>query len=117
MARHNDTGKRGEELARIYLQGRGFVILHQNWRHGHHEIDIIAVKDRMLHFIEVKTRRSIRYGFPESAVHPKKLRRLLQSADAFLRLKAPRRSGQIDVLAIVIDHKAPELLLIEDVFT
>jgi len=116
MAQHNDTGRRGEELARIYLQDRGFAILHQNWRHGHHEIDIVAVKNRVLHFVEVKTRCSVRYGFPESAVHPKKLRRLLRSADAFLRIYAPDREGQIDVLAIVLQGQAPDLLLIEDVF-
>ena len=56
MALHHQTGKTGEALAAVYLLEKGFRIIHQNWRHSHWEVDIIAQKDHILHFIEVKTR-------------------------------------------------------------
>ena len=42
MAHHNTTGTLGEKMALKYLSEKGFVILHQNWRHSHWEVDIIA---------------------------------------------------------------------------
>jgi putative endonuclease len=118
MAQHNDTGRRGEELARQYLRRCGYAILHQNWRHGHHEIDIIAVKDKVLHFVEVKTRRTERYGYPEAGVTTKKLHRLMRASGAFLRLHGRGRSAQCDIVAILLVRCGePEFFLIEDVFT
>ena len=56
MAIHNDTGRYGEALAVDYFEKKGFEILHKNWRESHWEVDIIAVKNDILHFIEVKTK-------------------------------------------------------------
>ena len=44
------TGREGEELAKNYLIERGFRILHTNWRTGHKELDIVAVKAEKIHF-------------------------------------------------------------------
>ena len=49
MAHHNSTGTLGEKMAIEYLAGKGFNILHQNWRHGHWEVDIIASLNDVLH--------------------------------------------------------------------
>lgn len=65
-------GQQGEELAVQYLQEKGYTILHTNWRFKFIEIDIIASRNNTLHFIEVKTRRSTRYGQPEESVGIKK---------------------------------------------
>lgn len=54
MAWHNETGKTGEKLAADWLEKKGFTILEKNWRHKRLEVDIIAEKDNLLHFIEVK---------------------------------------------------------------
>ncbi len=51
MAIHNKFGADGETLAAEWLTGKGYEILHRNWRHSHYEIDIIALKNKMLHFI------------------------------------------------------------------
>lgn len=56
MARHNDFGKWGEEVAAEYLVRHGFELLARNWRHQEKEVDIIAQKDGGLYFVEVKTR-------------------------------------------------------------
>ncbi|HTF30986.1 MAG TPA: YraN family protein, partial [Flavitalea sp.] len=62
------TGKKGELLAAKYLLDLGFNILHCNWRYRKAEIDIIASKNSILHFIEVKTRTSLAFGYPEESV-------------------------------------------------
>ena len=48
MARHNDTGKWGEQLAADKLIADGFTVLHRNWRMGKLEIDIIACRDNVI---------------------------------------------------------------------
>lgn len=78
------TGRYGESLAVAYFIGIGYEILHRNWRHKRLEVDIIAVKDAVLHFIEVKTRTSGSFGPPEESVTEKKLRSLIDASAAYL---------------------------------
>ena len=54
MAEHNETGKAGEEQARMYLKKNGYKIHALNWVHNHKEIDIVAEKNETMVFIEVK---------------------------------------------------------------
>ncbi len=72
MAHHNSTGALGEKMAIAWLVAKGFEILHQNWRHSHWEVDIIASLNNVLHFIEIKTRRTATFGYPEEDVTKKK---------------------------------------------
>lgn len=117
MARHNDLGKQGEALAASYLQKRGYAILHCNWRHPPYEIDIIALKGAVLHFVEVKSRSSTTFGLPEDGVTKKKFQSLLQAADEFLFQHPQYRHVQYDILSIsTFRDKAPEFFLIEDVW-
>ncbi len=117
MAAHNDTGKFGENLAAIYFTQKGYEILHSNWRHGHWEVDIIATKNNMLHFIEVKTLSSDKYGYPEEKIDRKKIRYLINASEQFLFLYPQWQRIQFDVLAItILKNKAPEYFLIEDVY-
>lgn len=72
IAPHLLLGRIGEELAANYLVKNGFYILERNWRSKYgYEIDIIAFKDNILHFVEVKTRRSS-FVDPLSAIDSKK---------------------------------------------
>ena len=57
MAGHNEFGIRGEEVAVAHLIGKGYSIVERNWRCGHKEVDIIAMKASELVFVEVKTRK------------------------------------------------------------
>lgn len=117
MASHNELGRSGEELAAAWLAARGYDILHRNWRHFQYEIDIIARKKQKLHFIEVKTRKSSRYGYPEESVTKKKFRYLKLAADEYLHLHPGNRWIQYDILSIVwITGKEPAYFLLEDVF-
>lgn len=117
MATHHDTGKKGEQMAADYLQQQGFTILHRNWRYSRYEIDIIASRGGILHFIEVKTRTTLSFGFPEESVEWKKMNSLLKGAEQFLFRYPYWPLVQYDVLAITMLHNEPvELLLIEDVY-
>ncbi|MBX3240564.1 MAG: YraN family protein [Chitinophagaceae bacterium] len=115
MANHNKTGKQGELLAVNYLTDQGFSILHTNWRYSRYEIDIIAERNKILHFIEVKTRRSDRYGLPEESVTAKKFENLSKAAEAFLEENPGWNRIQYDTLAIMLKPGGAEYFLIEDV--
>ncbi len=115
MANHNDTGKEGEALAGKYLREIGFDILHTNWRYSRYEIDIIAVKDNILHFIEVKTRRSGKYGMPEDGVTSKKFESVSKAVEAYLEQNPDWKRIQYDTLAIMLKGDGIEYFLIEDV--
>ena len=117
MAGHNTTGSTGETMAAKYLIENGFTLLHQNWRHSHWEVDIIASKENILHFIEVKTRRTKKFGHPEEAVSKKKIRNLLNASEEYLYQSPQWKRIQFDILAITILKNAPvEFFFIEDVY-
>jgi putative endonuclease len=117
MAAHNKTGFEGEELAVIWLQSKGYSILHRNWRHSHYEIDIIAIKNNILKIIEVKCRRSDLYGLPEDSVTKKKFKHLKYAADEFLFQNPGYKWIQYDVLSIILrKNTEPDFFLLEDVY-
>lgn len=117
MAQHNLTGNNGEVLAVKYFSENGYRILHQNWRHAHWEVDIIAEKDTILHFIEVKTRLTKRFGHPEDAVGTKKIQNLINAAEEYLYQQPQWKRVQFNILSITILQGQPvEYFLIEDVY-
>ena len=116
MASHLEIGKAGEKLAEEYLIQNGYTILHRNWRHGHDELDLIATKNNLLRFIEVKYRSSNYHGNPEEAVNKKKIRTLLRCVDQFLFLHPQYDDFRLDVLSITEKTGSEaEYFLIEDV--
>lgn len=116
MRDHIETGKKGELLAENYIRDLGFDILHRNWRHRRTEIDIIATKNNILHFIEVKTRTSLIFGFPEESVSNRKIKTLFRGGAAYCFKNPGWPNIQFDILSIVLlENKAPEFLLISDV--
>jgi putative endonuclease len=116
MSHHLQTGKIGENLAWDYLVNHGYAILETNWRHSHWEIDIIVSKNNTLHFFEIKTRRSKKFGLPEEKVGNKKIQYLINAAEQYLYLNPQWKRIQFDILAILlIKNEPPAILLIEDV--
>jgi len=117
MALHNELGKKGEQMAEAYLLQNGYEILHRNWRHSHYEIDIIAMKNKVVHFVEVKLRSSTKFGMPEQNVKRKKFQSLLLAADEFLFQNQEYRNVQYDILSINTSRdNEPEFFFIEDVY-
>jgi putative endonuclease len=117
MAHHNDLGKEGERLAETYLLEKGFSVLHRNWRHSRYEIDIIVLKNGVLHFVEVKLRSYADFGLPEESVTKKKIRFLLQAANEFLHRNPGYTDFRIDILSINTNRNTEkEFFFIEDVY-
>jgi putative endonuclease len=114
---NKEIGIFGENRAISHLIELGFEILHRNWRYKHLEIDIIASKDNLLHIIEVKTRSSIEFGYPEQFINGRKMQ-FLKNAAAFFQYENPGwKYLQFDVVSIFLnDQQIWELAFFEDVY-
>lgn len=115
MARHNQLGRWGENVAVEYLITQGYAIVECNWHMGHYEIDIIATKGNRVIFIEVKTRSGDEYD-PLEAVDRRKKMHMVRSADVFLRNNDLPYEVQYDIVTIVGDQHDYKLEHIPDAF-
>lgn len=116
MARHNDFGTLGEDIAADYLRRKGYVLLDRNWRSGHKEIDIVARQDDTLVFVEVKARTNVMYGNPEDAVTKRKMHLPVLAADAYLRCNALDCEVRFDVITITGTTQKPYIRHYEHAF-
>jgi putative endonuclease len=117
MESKKEIGNQGENEANDFLLQNGYTILQRNWRYRYWEVDIIATKQNILHFIEVKTRTSNNFGYPEASVGIKKMNALKKAAEQFLILHPNYNLIMFDVVAItILNNKTHEILMIEDVF-
>jgi putative endonuclease len=116
MARHNETGRKGEETAARYLAGRGYTILARNYRYRKAEIDLIVRKGNLLVFVEVKTRSRQDYGFPEDAVSARKIQLFLRTADEYIYRTKWAYDLRFDIIAIQVKGLEYEVYHIEDAF-
>jgi len=117
VAKHNQTVRTGETLGIAWLQKKGYTIKEQNWRHSRWEVDAIGEKDSVLHFIEIKTRRSKKFGLPEERVGNRKIQNLINAAEEYLHINPQWKRIQFDILSILILKEEPvDYFLIEDVF-
>lgn len=97
-----DMGKKGEEIARNYLVGKGFQILDTNWHHGHKEIDIVARFGKEIVIVEVKTRAENYAEEPWEAVNTSKIRNIVEVADVWLRMHEVDLETRFDVVSILL---------------
>ena len=121
MAAHNETGKRGELLAAEYLAQKGYTILACNYRYGHAEVDIIARAPdfETIVFVEVKTRRTARFGYPEeAAAKPRKQALIVEAAGNYLYVHQLDTEYRFDVVSIILnpDDTPLEIVHFEDAF-
>ncbi|MEO6916160.1 MAG: YraN family protein [Chitinophagaceae bacterium] len=117
MAAHNDLGKYGERLGVQFLSKKDYKVLHTNWKYSYFEIDLIASKNNVLHFIEIKTRKTKTFGEPEDDADQKKLSKIMKAAEEYQHRNPGWKRIQYDVLAISIHaSEPPEFYLIEDVY-
>lgn len=100
----NPIAIKGEELATKFLKDKGYKIIDRNFRKGYGEIDIIAVKDKTLVFVEVKTRTSAKFGTPLEQISYFKLKSLVKTAQFYKHLnpKLPD-SLRIDAVGVILD--------------
>jgi putative endonuclease len=117
MDNRRSLGDRGEDLAAAALKKRGYKVLERNYRTPLGEIDLIARHQKVLVFIEVKTRTSARFGAGQEAVNYGKQARYRKLADYYLKQK---RLGEIavrfDVVGILWQDGKPQVEVIQDAF-
>ncbi len=109
------AGKSGEDFAVRLLTSNKYKIIDRNFRSKFGEIDIIALKDDHLVFIEVKTRWSNLYGLPEEAVSPGKIWKISRTGEYYslLHPELPK-SLRIEVVALeIIDEKLKSAKIIK----
>lgn len=112
MPDRKEVGRLGEDVACQYLARRGFRIIERNYLRSWGEIDIIAEKDGVVRFIEVKTlsrenlddiSREMNDYRPEEQVHPAKLRKVARTAEMYMNGAEDGRDYQIDVVGVYLD--------------
>jgi putative endonuclease len=111
-----DLGKTGEAIAAEYLSAKGFQILARNFRAGKAEIDIIALDNRILVIVEVKTRQTRYFGEPQEWVTPAKQRNLVKAANAFVKYRNFSGEVRFDVVSVIIGKQGAEIRHIPDAF-
>ena len=105
MARQNELGKKGEQLAKDFLEKKGYKILAENWRYSRAELDLIALDDDVLVIIEVKTRSYEHFGPPEDFVSEKKQRLMTLAGAAYMEKHHHTWQVRFDVISIIVDSK------------
>ena len=109
MAAHNELGKDGEDEAVRFLEGQGYRIRHRNWRSGRKELDIVAEHQGELVIVEVRTRRNQIYGTPEESISEAKIRRIVSSADAYVRKFRIDLPVRFDIISLTGIEKPLEI--------
>ena len=111
-------GDQGEDLAAAALKKQGYKILERNYVTPLGEIDLVARQGKTLVIVEVKTRKSLRFGSPQEAVSFAKQQRLRRLADYYVKQK---RLGEdvlvrFDVVAIILGEDEAQVEIIQEAF-
>ena len=96
-----ELGIKGEQIAVAYLKKEGYKILVRNWYYDHKEVDIIAQQGEEIVIVEVKTREGDYYEEPWEAISTRKIRNLVEVADAWLNQNAIDLETRFDVISII----------------
>lgn len=98
----SETGRLGEQLAKEYLQKKGYKIIEQNYKTKYAEIDLVAKKGDKLVFVEVRTKGNEQFGTPEETINHKKKMKLIWNAKAYVAKKKYKGAYRIDAICIVL---------------
>ena len=116
MAKHNELGKEGEQLAVDFLLKNNYNIIERNYRFDKAEVDIIAQKEDILAIIEVKTRSTADFGDPQEFVKPKQIQRLVKAVDEYVVVNDLDVEVRFDIVAIVREGKDFNIEHLENAF-
>ncbi|WP_163196543.1 YraN family protein [Bifidobacterium platyrrhinorum] len=113
-------GALGEDYTAAWLRERGWTVLDRNWRSRYGELDIVALDPhRVIAFVEVKTRRTLKHGLPQEAVTAAKQANLRRAGVQWLLDPSHRiaHTGvRFDVATVVVRGGRPLVHLIEGAF-
>lgn len=106
MTYQKRIGNTGEKIAAEYLINKGYQLLEKNFNVVYGEIDLIALEDDIVVFVEVKTRTSDTFGRPEDSITSAKIERLQNAALMWLQAHPDAPDDwRVDVIGILIDHQ------------
>lgn len=108
-------GDKGESFAVKILETKGYEVLERNYRFKRCEIDIIALHNNLLIFIEVKSLHSFNHGYPEERVNQAKIDKLMEAAENYIYAINWQKDIRFDILSINL-NEPEEYLHIEDAF-
>lgn len=106
-----DLGDQGENLAALELQKRGYQILEHNYRKRTGEIDLIAQKDNIIYFVEVKAQNNLSFSAPADKVNARKRQRIANTAAIWF---AEHGESDSSFLVAEVDLATQTVVLIED---
>lgn len=109
-------GKKGEDLASKFLEENDYQIKIRNYRFKKSEIDIICEKEGLLIFIEVKTRSSNAFGYPEEFVSTTQQKAIIRAAEVYIEENKWTGDIRFDVIAIILSSENPEIEHFKDAF-
>jgi putative endonuclease len=110
------AGRRGEQLAARHLKRSGYIILARNYRAAGAEIDLIALDNDTLVFVEVKARGGTGFGLPQEAVDYDKRERIRGAALVYAERRGVDLPARFDVVAIDGIGRTRKLEVIKDAF-
>ena len=117
MGKHNETGKKGEDIAATFMETQGIIILERNWRHGRAEVDLIGMDDKTMIFVEVKTRSDDFFERPEAAVHAKKRSLMSRAAIAYMHESGHDWLIRFDIVSVILRGSSlPQIEHLKDAF-
>lgn len=94
------VGHNAEVIAADYLKSQGFQVIELNWKTPSCEIDIVAKKDGIIFFVEVKSRKSASFGLGLEYITPKKLKQMKYAAEYWLAANTSDSDCQLAGLSI-----------------
>lgn len=108
-----NLGKYGESLAKNYLESKNYVLVAENFRYERAEVDLIFTdeKEKILLFVEVKTRRSKTFGEPEESVTEGKQEQIIKSAQGFLmeHHEFDEYDKRFDIVSVYVKNNKKEI--------
>jgi putative endonuclease len=110
-------GEKGEDIAAAYLKGKGYAILHRNYRTPVGEADIIAKDGTTIVFVEVKARATLAFGRPFEAVNARKIEKIRRVALYYLKQAGREQPLRFDVVSIHCERGKAEVDHIRDAFS
>ena len=115
LSKNKEIGRKGESIAVDYLIRKGYTIIEKNYSYRRFEIDIIAKQKNTIVFVEVKTRQTSSFGFPEESVDNRKIKHILNCADHYIYQIQWTGNIRFDIISILFK---PSLSIehIEDAF-
>ena len=116
MSKNIELGRRGEDLATIFLKKKGYHILERNWRFSKAEIDIITKDGEILVFVEVKTRSTAIFGEPEDSVSSKKEDLISDAAAVYMEQIGHGWEIRFDIISIILNEEGHSIKHFEDAF-